>query len=346
MSLCFILTAGLGTRMEPFSKQLPKPCLPFINLPLMNYGFYLARKGGFNHFLFNTHHLPEKLRFYAGKLQNHCSSLHISMEDQLLGSGGALWKAREQLKKEDFFLVANGDSLLIPEDNQVFSQLVRQFQRDQSLCTLLTCDHPELLKSLKPVWADEKGNILGFGEKPPGTGPGPCPHKLPGTAFSAGTYKKSGLKPLHYTGYKVFSRRIFNFLPEGPSSIFSDTLTKAINSGERVSHFHLSKAFWYETGNFQSFLEASREVTQRHWPWLKKVHSFYRQSPAKKEKNKKDILVFSEDEKRETFPLFSGFNVIGHHVQLPPKTVLENTIIADTCQLSNNRNYKNQFVLY
>ena len=354
MSLCFILTAGLGTRMEPFSKKLPKPCLPFINLPLMNYGFYLAKKAGFNHFLLNAHHLPEKLKIYAQKLQSHCSSIHISREDQLLGSGGALWKAREYLEKEDFFLVANGDSLIIPEDSQVLSRLVSQFHRDQGLCTLLTCDHPELLKSFKPVWADKQGNILGFGEKPPGTASGPISdiHKI-NYKLSAeetktpvsGIHKKYGLKPLHYTGYKVFSRRIFDFLPEGPSHIFSDILAKAIASGEKVSHLHLSKAFWYETGNFQAFLKASREVSQRHWSWLKEVHSFYNQSPAKREKNKKDVLVFFEDETHKSFPFFYGFNVLGRHVKFLPETALENTIVADGCQLLNDRDYKNQFVL-
>ncbi len=349
LSLCFILAAGIGSRMEPFNKKLPKPCLPFINLPLMNYGFYLAKKAGFNHFLLNTHHLPEKLKFYAGKLQTHCSSVQISREDQLLGSGGAFWKARKYLEKEDYFLVANGDSLLVPENDQIFSQLVGQFQRDQSLCTLLTCDHPELLRSLKPVWADKKRNIISFGEKFPETDRIPLSQmhsfKESGGDLAADIYKQYGLKPLHYTGYKVFSRKIFDFLPEGPSHIFSDVLIKAIASGERVSHFHLPGAFWYETGNFHSFLEASREVSQKHWPWLVKVHSFYNQSSAKKEKNKGDMLVFLKNELQGEFPFFKGFNVMGRQVTFSPETVLENTIVADNCQLSENENYKNQFVL-
>lgn len=347
MSLCFILTAGLGTRMRPFSGKLPKPCLPFINLPLMNYGFYLAKQAGFDHFLFNTHHLPEKLDLYTGKLRDRCSSIRLSREFQLLGSGGALWKARRELEKEEFFLVANGDSLLIAQDNQVLSRLVDQFQEDQSLCTLLTCDHPELLKSLGPVWADKNRNVLGFGYKPP---------KMDSTILSSeSSMKKTGflsrsdcghLKPLHYTGYKVFSRRIFDFLPQGPSSIFSDVLAGAIASGERVSCFHLSKAFWYETGDFGSFLKASEEVSQKHWSWLEGIHRFFNQSLCKSEKNQKDILVLFKDEKHKTPPLFRGFNVMGRRVRFSPEVVLENTIVADDCQLSNNRNYTNQFVLH
>ena len=333
--------------MKPFSEKLPKPCLPFINLPLMNYGFYLAKKAGFHHFLLNSHHLPEKLELYGKKLQDHCLSLYISREEQLLGSGGGLWKAREHLEKEDFFLVANGDSLLVPEDDGVLTQLIDQFQRDQSLCTLLTCDHPELLKSLKPVWVDEWGNVLGFGEKPPAPDPILISREL---SFEKRTnllddiYKRYGLKPVHYTGYKVFSKKIFNFLPKGPSSIFS-VLMKAIASGEKVSHFHLSKTFWYETGNFHSFLEASRNVSQIHWPWLLKVHSFYGQSLAKKERSKKDILVFFENEFQDDFPFFKGFNVVGRHVKFSPGTSLENTIITDRCRLLERGDYKNQIVL-
>lgn len=348
MSLCFILAAGFGSRMKPFSQKLPKPCLPFINLPLMNYGFYLAKEAGFNHFLLNTHHLPEKLEFYSEKLKDHCLSLHVSREEQLLGSGGALWKAREYLEKEDYFLVVNGDSFLVPEDNGILNQLIGQFQRDQSLCTLLTCDHPELLKSLKPVWADEEGNVQGFGEKLSVLNPVFISWELSfeKKAIVADIYEKYRLKPVHYTGYKVFSKKIFDFLPEGPSSIFS-VLMKAMASGEKVSHFHLPRAFWYETGNFHSFLEASKDVSQTHWSWLLGVHRFYNQFLAKKEKpEKKDSLIFFEDEFLKSFPSFTGFNVMGRHVKFSSETVLENTIVANHCHLSENENYKNKFVLY
>ena len=254
LSLCFILAAGIGSRMKPFSKKLPKPCLPFINLPLMNYGFYLAKKAGFNRFLLNTHHLPEKLKFYAKKLQARCSSLHISTEDQLLGSGGALWKARKFLEKEDYFLVANGDSLLIPGDDRGFPNGFVSFKKRGTFAALLTCDHPEILKSLKPVWADRRGNILGFGEKLPGKDRIPV-FQSHGESndFIGDTYEKDGLKPLHYTGYKVFSRKIFDFLPEGPSHIFSDVLTKAMASGKGSVIFIFQGLFGMKPETFTPF---------------------------------------------------------------------------------------------
>ena len=318
-----MLTAGLGRRMEPFSKKCPKPCLPFINLPLMNYGFYLARQAGFKRFLFNTHHLTEKLKPQLQKLKNHCFSVDISDESsQLLGSGGALWKARRYLEKEEFFLVANADSVLIPGNKEIFTKFVDHFQREKSLCSLLTCHHPELLKSLNPIWINDKGNVIDFSRKP----------------------SREDSKPLHYTGYKIFSSRIFDFLPKGESHIF-DILSKAISVGERVSHFLLPNAFWYETGNFKSFLKASLEVTQNHWKWLSEVHSFYGQSLCKQEKSKKDILVCSEEQRHQKLPSFEGFNVIGRGVKIPQGVHLKNVIVGDGCQLKSNQTLENQFVL-
>ena len=69
MSLCFMLTAGQGTRLKPFTNKTPKPAIPFLNLPLAYYGFYLARKAGFQNFLMNKHHLPDFIEQLAQSLK-------------------------------------------------------------------------------------------------------------------------------------------------------------------------------------------------------------------------------------------------------------------------------------
>lgn len=254
MSLCFLLTAGQGTRLKPYTDHCAKPTIPLLNLPLAYYGFYLAVKGGFQNFLMNKHHLPEQIEDLATQLRPFARKVETIDETKaLLGSGGALWNARDVLKNHDYFLVANGDEVLLPQDETILSELFHHCKTTQSLCTLLTCDHPELLKSLKPVWVNSKGMVKGFGMTAP----------------------KESLQPVHYTGYKVFSKKILDWLPEGESNIFYEVVTEAIKKGEHVSHLHLPKAIWFETGNPAAFATASEELQKNHITRMKERFEFF-----------------------------------------------------------------------
>lgn len=254
LSLCFLLCAGKGTRLRPYTEKTPKPCLPFLDLPLAYYGFYLACLGGFDNFLLNKHYLPEQIEDLAKRLSGLANKIDVIDETaELLGSGGAIWNARDIIAKHDYFMIANGDEVLFPQNDNIIKKLTQQFQADSSLCTLLTCDHPELLKSLKPVWVNSQGQVRGFGMRKP----------------------DEEVRPVHYTGYKIFSHRILDFLPLGESNIFYDVLIKAIANGENITTLHLKNASWYETGTVESFLSASKIIAHKHALALERRKQFF-----------------------------------------------------------------------
>ncbi len=323
MSLCFLLAAGQGTRLRPFTEHKPKPTLPFLTMPLAHYGFYLARKGGFGHFLMNKHHLPEQIDVLAEELSPWASSVTtVDETSALLGSGGALWNARETLAQHDYFLVANGDEILFPEDDRILEDLVSQFKRSKSLCTLLTCDHPELLKSLKPVWVDRRGDVKAFGMERP----------------------NPDLKPVHYTGYKVFSKKILDWLPAGESNIFYDVLTRAIDRGETVSTHHMSSAHWHETGNFNSFLVAQREVVQHNWDALQKRRTFFRKPILHKQMDGANLLVSEDPRLLKYISRIEGTVVLSRDISYDGTASLKNLIAFEGADLNGKPSFENKFV--
>ena len=101
MSLkAFLLCAGEGTRFRPYTSILPKPLIPFLNVPLCAYNLYLLKMLGVQNIIANTHvHSPlleKELGFLA-----HLAGLPppaFSFEETLLGSAGGL------LKVKDFFI--------------------------------------------------------------------------------------------------------------------------------------------------------------------------------------------------------------------------------------------------
>jgi NDP-sugar pyrophosphorylase family protein len=323
LSLCFFLTAGLGTRLKPFTETLPKPCLPILNLPLLNYGIYLAKMSGFNDFLFNKHHLPDALEKQIQSLNTFANSIKTSDEtNKILGSGGALWNAKKELSKHDFFLVANGDEILVPTKEDVLSKLVEKFKKDNALATLLTCDHPDLLKSLKPVWVNKDGFVQGFGMSP--------------------VNKES--HPVHYTGYKVFSKRIFDYIPEGESNIFHDVVTAALAKGERISSLHLLDSSWYETGNFDSFLDASIELSEKHWEYILKVNKYFNQNIKKSTTPTQSKLIHFLDQLIPQNIDFQGFNTVGKNISFGKNLRLKDSILCNHAVIKDNTSINRSFV--
>ncbi len=266
----------------------------------------------------NKHHLPEHIESLAASLSPFCKSIQtVDETSQLLGSGGALWNARNILSREKSFLIANGDEVLLPRDKIVLSQLNEKFQNDKALCTLLTCDHPELLKSLKAVWVNSEGDVKGFGMEPP----------------------EEGLKPVHYTGYKMFSSKIFDWLPEGESNIFYPVLSEAIAQGKKISTYHLGTTAWFETGNIVSFLEASNLAARNQWSLINDRREFFEMPVLFKKEDDQATLVTANKQDLEHFADCRGLVVLGENVDWPSQATLENAVIANNQKVRSVTNH-------
>ena len=57
-----LLTAGQGTRLRPHTERIPKPAIPFLNMPLFLYSVNLLAELSPQKLVFNTFHLPEELK--------------------------------------------------------------------------------------------------------------------------------------------------------------------------------------------------------------------------------------------------------------------------------------------
>jgi len=108
---CFILGAGLGTRLRPLTDSLPKPLLPVGGRPLVSYALDHCLSAGVERFIVNTHHLaaaydaafPE--RVWRGR------PIVFRHEPILLDTAGGLKNIEDLLAKEESLLVYNGDIL-------------------------------------------------------------------------------------------------------------------------------------------------------------------------------------------------------------------------------------------
>lgn len=110
----FVLAAGFGKRLRPYTLEFPKPMTDVAGRSLVDRTLDHLEKSGITNVVVNTHYL-------ADKLENHLRSrdmprITISHEDTLLDTGGGIKKALDHFDREPFF-VLSGDGLWVDGPN-------------------------------------------------------------------------------------------------------------------------------------------------------------------------------------------------------------------------------------
>jgi len=103
-----ILAGGLGTRLRSVVEDLPKPMAPVKGMPFLIWLLDLIEKQGIEKVVLAVGYKHEKISSFFG---NRYKNLRIeySVENEPLGTGGAVLLAMEKIKGENFFLL-NGDT--------------------------------------------------------------------------------------------------------------------------------------------------------------------------------------------------------------------------------------------
>jgi NDP-sugar pyrophosphorylase family protein len=105
-----VLTAGLGTRLRPFSLVRAKAALPVAGTPIVERIITWLAAAGVWDIVLNLHHLPDSITAITGDGAHLGVRVRYSWEVPLLGSAGGPRRALPLLDSSTF-LIANGDTL-------------------------------------------------------------------------------------------------------------------------------------------------------------------------------------------------------------------------------------------
>ncbi len=105
-----ILAGGLGTRLWPVTKEIPKPMVSVAGIPYLEHQLRLLASQSLTDVLLLTGYLGDQIEAYFGDGARVGLDLRYSRERTPLGTGGALREAAPML--DDLFLVIYGDSYL------------------------------------------------------------------------------------------------------------------------------------------------------------------------------------------------------------------------------------------
>ena len=135
----FILAAGYGKRLRPYTDHCPKPMVQVAGRSLIDRTLDHLQKAGVRDVTVNAHYMSDVLIDHLQ--QRKSPSLRFSREEELLDTGGGIKKALKNFGPEPFF-VLSGDGLWENAPGQ--STL-------QQMATAWNAAHMDILILLQPV---------------------------------------------------------------------------------------------------------------------------------------------------------------------------------------------------
>lgn len=110
-----VLAAGLGQRMLPLTRKIPKPLIPVDGKPLIDHALARVNEAGIKKAVVNVHYLADILEKHLSSIEK--PEIILSDErEQLLETAGGIKKALPLLGEEPF-LIFNSDSLWVENYN-------------------------------------------------------------------------------------------------------------------------------------------------------------------------------------------------------------------------------------
>src|SRR5882724_7862968 len=97
-----ILAAGVGSRLDPLTRNVPKPLVPVLNRPVMEYLVELLKKHGFDEIMVNVFYLGDQIKQYFGDGSHWGVKIFWSEEDRLWGDAGSVKRKEDFFKDDDF----------------------------------------------------------------------------------------------------------------------------------------------------------------------------------------------------------------------------------------------------
>ncbi|HLO51476.1 MAG TPA: NDP-sugar synthase [Kamptonema sp.] len=241
-----ILAAGKGTRVRPITYTIPKPLIPILQKPVMEFLVELLRQHGFDQIMVNVSHLANEIENYFRDGQKFGVQIAYSFEGrivegeligQALGSAGGMKRIQDFSPFfDDTFVVLCGDALIDLD----LTEAVKWHREKGAIATVVMKSVPrQEVSSYGVVVTDESGRIKAFQEKPS---------------------VEEALSTDINTGIYIFEPEVFNYIPSGVEyDIGSQLFPHLVEIG--APFYGISMDFqWVDIGKVPDYWRAIRSV--------------------------------------------------------------------------------------
>lgn len=214
----FVLAAGEGSRLRPYTADRPKPMIEIGGRPILDHNLRLLARHGITKAFINLHYHPEAITAYVGNGERWNIAITYLDEPVLRGTAGALLGAAETLRET--FVLLYGDNLTDCD----LGKLLARHRAARASATMALFRRPDAAASGIAL-TDAADRIIRFVEKPDRS-----------EIFSEWVN----------AGVLAFEPEVLRFVEQDhPSDIGRDLIPALIAAGRTVAAYRMSERLWW-----------------------------------------------------------------------------------------------------
>ena len=232
MCKAVIMAGGEGKRLRPITCTLPKPMVPLLNKPVIDYCIELLKKHSVEDITATLHYLPNVIMRHCGDGDKYGVKLSYSIEDAPLGTAGSVRKAVGADARRT--IVISGDAMTDADLTEAMC-----FHKARGAAVTIVLKRVSVPTEYGVAMTDSKGKIYRFLEKP-----------MLSEVFS----------DLANTGIYILEPEVIERIPEGEKYDFSKDLFPALLKEKMPVYGYVTDRYWCDIGDIAQYKAAQRDM--------------------------------------------------------------------------------------
>lgn len=213
-----IMAGGLGTRLYPYTKILPKPLIPIGDTPIIERIINKFNNYGCKEFYLTVNYKKNMIKSYFGELDKNYEVSYVE-EDKPLGTGGSLYLLKNKLNST--FFVSNCDVLIDADYNSIYEE----HKKSKNMITII-CAMKNVAIPYGVIDLNAEGKIQEMREKP---------------EYSF----------LTNTGMYVIEAEVLDMIKDNEFIHLPDIVQKCMDKGMNVGVYPITESAWMDMGQHE-----------------------------------------------------------------------------------------------
>lgn len=241
-----IIAGGKGTRLRPLTYGCPKPMLPLLDRPFLEWMIDRCRDAGITDILLNVHYQAHQVKSYFESGDRFGVKIRYIEESTPLDTAGAI-KLAEPYFTGESLVVFNADIL-----TDLDLKAVIKSHQDSGAAATLTLTRVADITPFGLVELQENGQVLAFREKP--------------TPEQAEIFMKQGINTIN-AGTYVLEPKVFDRYVAGEPLSFERVVFPGIlEQGHKMMGF-VWDGYWLDLGTPEKYCQAHLDILTGNMPY-------------------------------------------------------------------------------
>ena len=222
-----IMAGGMGTRLYPYTKILPKPLIPIGEIPIVEHIINRFNRYGIDQFYLVVNHKKNMIKAYFNEIEKRYK-VDYADEEIPLGTGGGLSLLKGKI--DSTFILSNCD-ILIEED---YEKIYAHHKNENNFITMV-CSVKNIKIPYGVIEINESGEIASMKEKPE-------------------------ISFITNTGMYIVEPKVIEELDDNKFIGFPDIIEEYQKKGKKIGFFPISENRWMDMGQLDEMEEMRKRL--------------------------------------------------------------------------------------